>query len=38
MTQYISANVNLTDNQVQKLRQSINANCVATSLKIGADD
>ena len=23
MTQYISTNVNLTDNQVQKLRQSI---------------
>ena len=38
MTQYISANVNLTDNQVQKLRQSINANCAATSIKIGADD
>ena len=27
MTQYISTNVNLTDNQVQKLRQAINANC-----------
>ena len=38
MTEYISANVNLTDNQVQKLRQSINANCAATSIKIGADD
>ena len=38
MTQYISANVNLTDNQIQKLRQSINANCAATSIKIGADD
>ena len=38
MTQYISANVNLTDNQVQKLRQAMNANCAATSIKIGADD
>ena len=38
MTQYISTNVNLTDNQVQKLRQSINANCAATSIKIGSDD
>ena len=38
MTQYISANVNLTDNQKQKLRQSINANCAATSIKIGAND
>ena len=38
MTQYISANVNLTDNQLQKLRQSVNANCAATSIKIGADD
>ena len=38
MTQYISANVNLTDNQIQKLRQSINANCAATSIKIGAND
>ena len=38
MTQYIRTNVNLTDNQVQKLRQAINANCAATSIKIGADD
>ena len=38
MTQYKSANVNLTENQIQKLRQSINANCAATSIKIGADD
>ena len=38
MTQYIRANVNLTDNQIQKLRQSINANCAATSIKIGAND
>ena len=38
MTEYKKANVNLTDNQVQKLRQAINANCAATSIKIGADD
>ena len=38
MTQYKSVNVNLSDNQIQKLRQAINANCTATSIKIGADD
>ena len=38
MTQYKNVNVNLTDNQVQKLRQAINANCAATSIKIGAND
>ena len=38
MTQYISVNVNLTENQIQKLRQAINANCSATSIKIGKDD
>ena len=38
MTQYKSVNVNLTENQIQKLRQSINANCSATSLKLGNDD
>ena len=38
MTQYKSVNVNLTENQIQKLRQSINANCSATSIKIGNDD
>ena len=38
MTQYISTNVNLTENQIEKLRQAINANCSATSIKIGADD
>ena len=38
MTQYESVNVNLTENQIQKLQQSINANCAATSIKIGADD
>ena len=38
MTQYISTNVNLTENQIQKLRQAVNANCAATSIKIGYDD
>ena len=38
MTQYKSVNVNLTENQIQKLQQSINANCSATSLKLGNDD
>ena len=38
MAQYISTNVNLTENQIQKLQQAINANCSATSIKIGADD
>ena len=38
MAQYINTNVNLTENQIQKLRQAINANCAATSIKINADD
>ena len=38
MAQYISTNVNLTETQIQKLRQAINANCSATSIKIGKDD
>ena len=38
MTQYKSVNVNLTENQIQKLQQSINANCTATSIKLGNDD
>ena len=38
MTQYKSVNVNLTDNRIQKLRQSINANCSATAIKLGNDD
>ena len=37
MTQYKSVNVNLTENQIQKLQQSINANCSATSIKLGRD-
>ena len=38
MTQYRSVNVNLSDNQINKLRQAINANCAATSIKLGYDD
>ena len=38
MAQYISTNVNLTENQIQKLRQAVNANCAATSIRINADD
>ena len=38
MTQYISTNVNLTENQIQKLRQAVNANCAATSIRINVDD
>ena len=38
MTQYKSVNVNLTENQIQKLQQSINANCSVTSIKLGRDD
>ena len=38
MTQYKSVNVNLTENQIQKLQQSINANCSATSIKLGRND
>ena len=38
MTQYKNVNVNLTETQIEKLRQAINANCSATSIKINADD
>ena len=38
MTQYKSVNVNLSENQIEKLRQAINANCSATRIKINADD
>ena len=38
MTQYKSVNVNLSENQIEKLRQAINANCSATSIKINAND
>ena len=38
MAQYISNNINLTENQIQKLRQAVNANCAATSIRINSDD
>ena len=38
MTQYKSVNVNLSENQIQKLRQAVNANCSATSIKLSYDD
>ena len=38
MTQYKSVNVNLSENQINKLKQAINANCTATSIKLGYDD
>ena len=38
MTQYKSVKVNLSDNQINKLRQAINAGCTATSIKLGYDD
>ena len=38
MTQYKRVNVNLSENQIQKLNHSINANCAATSIKLGKDD
>ena len=38
MTQYKSVDLNLSDNQINKLRQAINANCTATSIKLSYDD
>ena len=38
MTQYKNVNVNLSENQINKLKQAINANCTATSIKLGYDD
>ena len=38
MTQYKSVNVNLTENQIKKLQQSLNANRSATSIKLGNTD
>ena len=38
MTQYKDVNVNLSENQIKKIQQTINANCTATSIKLGADD
>ena len=38
MTQYKNVNVNLSENQIQKLEHSISANCAATSIKLGKND
>ena len=38
MTQYKSVNVNLSENQINKIQQAVNANCAATSIKLGYDD
>ena len=38
MTQYKDVNVNLSENQIKKIQQAINANCSPTSIKLGADD
>ena len=38
MTQYKSVNVNLSENQIKKIQQAVNANCTATSIKLGAND
>ena len=38
MTQYKIANVNITDTQAQKIRNAINANCAALSIKLTKND
>ena len=38
MTQYKKVNVNLNENQINKLQQAVNANCTATSIKLSYDD
>ena len=38
MTQYKDVNVNLSENQIKKIQQAVNANCTATSIKLSADD
>ena len=38
MAQYKSVNINLSENQKQKIQQAVNANCTATSIKLSADD
>ena len=38
MTHYKSVNVNLSENQIQKIKHSVEANCAATSIKLGRDD
>ena len=38
MTTYKTVNVNISEGQAQKLKHSINANCAATSIKLGKND
>ena len=38
MAQYKDVNVNLSENQIKKIQQAVNANCTATSIKLGVDD
>ena len=38
MTHYKSVNVNLSENQIQKIKHSVEANCEAMSIKLGRDD
>ena len=38
MTQYKKVNVNLTENQINKLDRELNANCASISLKLGKND
>ena len=38
MTQYKDVNVNLSENQIKKIQQAVNANCTAMSIKLSADD
>ena len=38
MTSYKTVNVNISEGQKQKLKHSINANCAATSIKLGKND
>ena len=38
MTLYKTVNVNISEGQKQKLKHSINANCAATSIKLGKND
>ena len=38
MTQYKRVKVNLTENQINKLDQELNANCASISLKLGKND
>ena len=38
MTSYKPVYVNISEGQEQKLKHSLNANCAATSIKLGKDD